>query len=210
MSDNSYTLGGMYGFQTLSRVLEDDALEASKLGMNDVENKLSDLARHAGELEERLERKLNEKAGLEEQLARLVEDGCHAKAEYRKIHGQMMELEQENEDLKAKVDVLEKSLSQSPEIDMRVNERISDILEHKDATIKELQEKMAHHVVVKQQLWEALENFVSSSDIQRQSALSVMDGIEQAEDLSARAQVESELYQAGIIEDPDMDGGLLG
>lgn len=30
------------------------------------------------------------------------------------------------------------------------------------------------------------------------------------EDAEARAQVEKELHEAGIIEDPDMDGGLLG
>tara|TARA_Y100001973_G_scaffold89220_1_gene135312 strand:+ start:45 stop:410 length:366 start_codon:yes stop_codon:yes gene_type:complete len=30
------------------------------------------------------------------------------------------------------------------------------------------------------------------------------------EDLAARRQVEQALYAAGIIEDPDMDGGLLG
>ena len=29
-------------------------------------------------------------------------------------------------------------------------------------------------------------------------------------DAEARAQVESELFAAGIIEDPDMDGGILG
>ena len=30
------------------------------------------------------------------------------------------------------------------------------------------------------------------------------------EDKSARQQVEMELYEGGVIEDPDIDGGLLG
>jgi hypothetical protein len=29
-------------------------------------------------------------------------------------------------------------------------------------------------------------------------------------DITARAQVEKEMFEAGVIEDPDMDGGLLG
>ncbi len=29
-------------------------------------------------------------------------------------------------------------------------------------------------------------------------------------DITARAQVEEEMFEAGVIEDPDMDGGLLG
>jgi len=61
-----------------------------------------------------------------------------------------------------------------------------------------------------EQLAEALENMVSGSDIQRQAALHVLDKVHKAWDQEARNQVEQDLYRAGITEDPDMDGGLLG
>ena len=137
----------------------------------------------------------------------LVEENCHLKARVSRVQSELDELKQEN-------DTLHKSLSQSPEIDMRVNERISDILEHKDGIIRELETRVTQHVITKQRLAEALQNFISSSDIQRQSALAVMDDIEKQEDAiidaDARAQVELSLFESGIIEDPDYDGGLLG
>jgi len=37
-----------------------------------------------------------------------------------------------------------------------------------------------------------------------------IDALDEAVDASARAEVEGELYGAGIIEDPDVDGGLFG
>jgi hypothetical protein len=171
MSDQKYTLGGMYGFQTLSRVLESDAHEASQLGMSDVENKLSDLARHAAELEEQLERDI-----VTEQ-------------ELIDVKGS---LELELEDAKAGL--------------------LREITDHTEACKRkrELEGRLSAQKSYCQILSEALENFVSGSDIQRQAALMALDEYNKGIDQAARDEVESELHEAGIIEDPDVDGGLLG
>ena len=46
--------------------------------------------------------------------------------------------------------------------------------------------------------------------IRREAAERMEAEIEMAEDFAARRQVEQALYAAGIIEDPEMYGGLLG
>ena len=39
---------------------------------------------------------------------------------------------------------------------------------------------------------------------------SIYPEVAERADAEARRQVERELYEAGVIEDPDVDGGLLG
>jgi hypothetical protein len=54
-----------------------------------------------------------------------------------------------------------------------------------------------------------LESFTASDTPKDEEALNQAHRTSR-EDASARAEVEKSLYDAGIIEDPDIDGGLLG
>jgi hypothetical protein len=55
-----------------------------------------------------------------------------------------------------------------------------------------------------------LENLISGMDIQRTNALTVLDAYHKGVDADARAEVETSLHEAGITEDPEVDGGLMG
>ena len=68
--------------------------------------------------------------------------------------------------------------------------------------------------IQRDQLADMLENVNSTMDVQRQAALELLDTVKQSHDeeidVEARAIVERRLHEAGIIEDPDIDGGIIG
>ena len=68
--------------------------------------------------------------------------------------------------------------------------------------------------IQRDQLADMLENVISTMDVQSQAALELLDTVKQSQDeeidVEARAIVERRLHEAGIIEDPDIDGGIIG